>query len=280
MLKKIITYILSLTLITSQNMNVMVHAEYSKIRGTFSSGIIINQLDESFDETGGGEESLVASLSENKLNEEESSSAVRDWIAGSSVGAVLSLITAMTVKKNTVQKLIAKLEKQNIKISNNDIICALTCSAIQGISFVEGKYRACRVNKNLIYDLVKTLAILRAYHCVDILFKLGIYSSESLHPELLKVCLTSGDDMIGVLGHDKPRYIENQIKKANVYINKIKTKFENLPKRVIFAKFDSYEEYNVDNLNAKQGLLQSLLVINMGSEKLDNLVKTVVDDNY
>lgn len=273
MLKKILTYILSLTLITS-------HC-YAVKGSTFQkSKFTTNQIDKSYYFQ--GDDEFFDEFDEENLMKKEGKSKQDklNWILGSSISTVLALVLTaplVSVEDNKIEKLIKKLEKENIKVNDKNILCELTCSTIQGLGYIEGKSRNVKANKELLFKLVKNLVFLKAYDKIDKFFHLDVYKTDT-NPDLLTLSRTQGDDMISEHGHDEG-LINKQMNESNVYIEKIKEKFDNLSMSKAFDALDLYSDKTDKNMNAKLALLDSLTIINMKPEKLENLIKGVVNDS-
>ena len=272
MLKKILTCILSLTLMTSHCYAVdkpMFQKSKINTNQTYKS-YYFQEDDEFFDEF--DEENLMK-------KEEQSRKTKLNWILGSSIPTVLALVltaSLVCVKDNKIEKLLKKLEQENIKINDNKILCELTCSAIQGLGYIEGTSRNIKANKEFLFKLVKKLVFLKAYDGIDRFFNLGVYKTET-NPDLLALSHTHGDGMVSEHGHSE-EVINDQMKKSDLYIEKIKEKFDKLSMNKAFDELNLYSDKTDKNINAKLALLGSLTIINMESKKLDNLINSVVRD--
>ena len=213
-------------------------------------------------------------------NVEESKKTKLNWILGSSIPTILTLILdapLVYVKDNKIEKLIEKLEKDNIKINEGVMICELTRSITRGLGYIEGHARAISASEEFLLKLVKHLVFLTAYDTIDEFFNLGVCRTKEL-PDLLKLSRTQGDEMVSKYGHDE-KYINDKIKESNLYIEKIKEKFNNLSISEAFDKINLYSEKTDHNENKKISLLYSLTITKMEPERLDNLIKGIINDS-
>ena len=83
--------------------------------------------------------------------------------------------------------------------------------------------------------------------------------------------------MVSENGYDE-EFINDKIKESNLYIEKIKEKFNNLSISETFDKLDLYSEETTNNKIMKDNLLCFLKIINMKSEKFENLMKNIIND--
>ena len=276
MLKKILTYILSLTLMTSS----CCALEKNSILNQ-KNDFITNQIDKSYSlqEDDTFFEDFEEEVLFNTNTEEESKITKLGWILGSSIPTILNLVIdapLVSVKDNKIEKLIGKLEKSGIRVMESNISCVIMTLLIKGLGYIEGRLRNTSANKDLLFKLGKNLVFLTAYDFIAVFFHLDVCQTESLK-DLLKLSHSVGDDMVSENGYDE-EFINDKIKESNLYIEKIKEKFNNLSISETFDKLDLYSEETTNNKIMKDNLLCFLKIINMKSEKFENLMKNIIND--
>ena len=186
--------------------------------------------------------------------------------------------------KTNVRCLLSELRKEDLGITNNNIENVVACSAIQGLSYLEGanRYEQKGRHERLLNELIETIILIRSFDNLNLFFKLGA-EKKLKEPELLQVSRTQGDGMVQKISHifdtNEPQSIK-PIKEAREYMNFISTEFDKLNEKQIVSCINELSGKDDNNINTKISLLISLTFIDMSPKKLTKLVNTAVNNMY